>query len=170
MGPIEITFLILIAVFGIIGIVRGFSRELGVTTMLLLVLFVLELLDERFRERLNAAIGLLVNDPSANGARAWIFVIILAVVAFISYEGQTLVFPGGRGRVFFDFGSGLLNGYLIIGSIWYYLHQANWPFLPIVQTYTPLYSAMVRLLPPAIFTWHYFIALVVLLMIARVWK
>ena len=46
MGPIEIVFLLLVAVFIVIGIVRGYARELGVTTMLLIALFVLEFLSE----------------------------------------------------------------------------------------------------------------------------
>lgn len=170
MGPIEIVFLVLLMVFGIIGVVRGFGRELGVTTMLLITLFVLELLDERYHDKLNQAIGVLVSSGAANATRAWIFVIILGVVAFMSYEGQTLSFAGNRGRVPLDLGAGLLNGYLLIGSIWYYLHVANWPLLSVMQTYTPFYNVMVRLLPPAIFSWIYFVGLVVLLLIARVWK
>jgi hypothetical protein len=170
LGPIEIIFLILLMVFGIIGIVRGYGRELGVTTILLLVLFVLELLDERYRELLNRAVGVFVAEPSANPTRAWLYVIVLLVTAFMAYEGQTLNFPGNRGRIFFDLGTGLLNGYLLFGSVWYYLHQASWPALPVVQTYTPLYNALIRLMPPAIFSWPYFVGLVVLLLIARVWK
>ena len=170
MGPIEIVFLVLLMVFGIIGVVRGYGRELGVTTMLLITLFVLELLDERYRDKLNQAVGALISSASADGTRAWIFVVVLIVVAFMSYEGQTLSFAGNRGRIVFDLGTGLLNGYLLIGSIWHYLHLANWPLLSVTQTYTPLYNVMVRLLPPAIFSWPYFVGLVVLLLIARVWK
>ncbi len=92
------------------------------------------------------------------------------MVAFISYQGQTLTFPGTGGSTFFDAGVGFLNGYLLAGSIWYYLQQAGWPGLPVVPTYTPAYQAMVRLLPPAVFSWPYFIGLAVILLIARVWK
>ena len=42
MGPVEVVFLILIGLFGAIGVVRGWQRELGVTTMLLITLFVIE--------------------------------------------------------------------------------------------------------------------------------
>jgi hypothetical protein len=41
MGPVEGVFLAIIAMFGAIGVVRGWQQELGVTTMLLLALFVI---------------------------------------------------------------------------------------------------------------------------------
>lgn len=168
MGPIEIVFLILLGVWGIIGLVRGYPKELGVTVILCAVLFVLELLDERYQAQLNSAVGMVTNAAAANATRTWIYVVVLIVAGFISYQGQTLSFPGGSGRGFLNWVSGLLNGYLLVGSIWYYLNAANWPGLPIIETYTPLYNAMVRLMPPAIFSWPYFIALVVILLIARV--
>ena len=44
MGPVEVVFLVVIGIFGAIGVVRGSQRELGVTTMLLLALFVITFL------------------------------------------------------------------------------------------------------------------------------
>lgn len=170
MGPVESIFLVMLAIWVGIGLVRGFARELGVTTMLLIALFVLELLWERYGATVDKAIGIASGQTTASAARAWLYVIILLVVAFISYQGQTLTFPGKGGNPFFNGGVGFLNGYLLAGSIWYYLAAAGWPGLPVVQTYTPVYMAMVRLLPPAVFSWPYFIGLAVILLIARVWK
>lgn len=170
MGPVEFIFLILLGVFAIIGVVRGYPKELGVTTILLVGLFVLELLNERYGTVLDQALNVVTGQPAVGAARAWLYVIILIVLAFISYQGQTITFPGKAGRTFFDIGTGLLNGYLLVGSIWYYLHQAGWPGLPITAPFTPFYQAVVRLLPPAVFSWPYFIGLAVILLIARVWK
>ena len=170
MGPIEILFLTLIAVFVVIGIVRGYARELGVTTMLLIGLFVLEFLSERYAALLDKVLGIVTEQQAVGPLRAWIYVIVLLILLFISYQGQTLSFSGKGNRPFFDVGVGLLNGYLFAGSIWYYLAQASWPGLPISQPFTPFYEAMLRLLPPAVFSWPYFIALAVILLIARVWK
>ena len=170
MGPVEILFLILLAVFAIIGVVRGYPRELGVTTILLVGLFVLQLLNERFPDVIDSALNIIAPQPAMGAARAWLYVIVLVVLAFISYQGQTLTFPGSaNGRAFFNVGTGLLNGYLLVGSIWYYLHVAGWPGLPIVAPFSAFYDAAVRLLPPAVFTWPYFIGLAVILLIARVW-
>jgi hypothetical protein len=169
-GPIEIAFLMLLTVFAIIGIVRGYPRELGVTTMLLVALFVLEFLNERYQGLVDQALGIVTGQDEIGPLRAWVFVITLVVIAFITYQGQTLAFPGKAGRLFFDLGTGLLNGYLLVGSIWYYLHQAGWPGLPVMEPFTAFYQAAVRLLPPAVFSWPYFIGLAVILLIARVWK
>ncbi len=170
MGPVEILFLILLGVFAVIGVVRGYPKELGVTTILLIGLFVLELLNERYATMLDQALGVATGQSSIGAVRAWLYTIILIVLAFISYQGQTLTFPGKSGRTFFDIGTGLLNGYLLVGSIWYYLHQAGWPGLPITAPFSAFYEAVVRLLPPAVFSWPYFIGLAVILLIARVWK
>jgi hypothetical protein len=169
-GPIEILFLVLVAVFIVIGIVRGYARELGVTTMLLIALFVLEFVSERYQALLDKALGIATGQEAVSPLRAWIFVIVLLVITFVSYQGQTLSFPGKGNRAFFDVGVGLLNGYLFAGSIWYYLAQAGWPGLPINPPFTPFYEAMMKLLPPAVFSWPYFIGLAVILLIARVWK
>ena len=170
MGPIEITFVVLLAVFAVVGLVRGYPRELGVTTMLLITLFVLEFLNEKYQASIDRVLNIVTGQEAVDPVRSWAFVAALLVITFISYQGQTLSFPGKGGQPFFDLGTGLLNGYLAAGSIWYYLHQAGWPGLPIGEPYTNFYQAMVRLLPPAVFTWPYFIGLAVILLIARVWK
>ena len=41
MGAIELIFLTVFVIFGVIGVIRGYGRELGVTMMLFIVLFVL---------------------------------------------------------------------------------------------------------------------------------
>lgn len=172
MGPIELIFLTILIFFGIIGVIRGYGRELGVTTMLLLALFVLEFLSERYLNPLNRALGIFArDDPAALAdARSLLFCAVLIVVAYISYEGETLSFPGKRGRIFFDLGSGLLNGYLFAGSLWYYLHAADWPLLNPARPFTQFYDLAVKLLPPQVFEWQYLIGLAVIMLIARIWK
>lgn len=168
MGPIEIVFVVVIGIFIAIAFVRGYNKELGVTIMLLIALFVLEFLNERYQALVDTALGIATGQDTV--LRPWLFVLFLLVMTFISYQGNTLAFPGSGTRPFFNFGVGLLNGWLLAGSIWYYLQQAGWPGLKVAQTYTLTYDAMVRLLPPAIFSWPYFIGLAVILLIARVWK
>ena len=168
MGPVEVVFFVLVAVFIAVALVRGYNRELGVTTMLLIALFVLEFLNERYQAAVDAALGLATGQDAV--LRPWLFVLFLLVITYISYQGNTLAFPGSSTSRFFDVGVGTLNGYLFAGSIWYYLQQAGWPGLEVVPTYTPVYQALVRLLPPGVFSWPYFIGLAVILLIARVWK
>ena len=48
MTPVEFVFLIMMLLFGIIGIVRGVAKELGVTIMLLVALMILQLMVTMF--------------------------------------------------------------------------------------------------------------------------
>lgn len=172
MGPVELIFLTVFVIFGIIGVIRGYGRELGVTMMMFIVLFVLEFVDERYRTQFTRLLTVFTGpvETTQASARALIYCAIIIIVAFISYEGETLSFPGKRGRIFFDLGSGLLNGYLFAGSLWYYLQAANWPILRPTGELSKLYAVLVRFLPPAIFEWQYLIGLAVIMLIARIWK
>jgi hypothetical protein len=172
MGPIEIIFLILIALFGAVGYVRGYHRELGVTLMLLLALFVMTIIDTLAPGVRDRVVGVLAGTSSTQlmMGKAIIYMLFLVLVVFISYQGETLVYPGGGRSPAFSLGAGLLNGYLFAGSVWFYLAQASWPFLDITAPFTDFYRAAIRLLPPAILDWRYLIALVVIMLILRVWR
>lgn len=172
MGPVELTFFAVLAVFGAIGLVRGQWKELGVTTMLMLVLFAMEVISEQFASQVQAFLGFFVGpDPQAQaGALAVIYSVTLIIVAFISYEGETLAFLPRNKNWFFSLGAGLLSGWLLAGSIWYYLQAAGWPVLRVSGPFSALYNALVPLLPPALLTWWMFAGLAILLLIARVWK
>jgi len=170
MGPVELTFFIVLSIFAVIGLVRGYARELGVTTMLLIALLVTVLLDTYAGSYWDRFLELFAgSDPAAQlTVQAVLFTLFLLVVAFISYQGETLTFPGSGTNSFISFLLGLFNGYLLAGSIWYYLACANWPFGNVQPPYTKLYYAISTILPPAIFKWQYLLALIVLLLILRV--
>ena len=175
MGPIEFTFIALLLVFGAVGVVRGASRELGVTNMLLIGLLLIKLLETQFRSRfttlLNTAFG--VSEGAMPGVIAVIACSLLIIVAFISYQGATLTFPIRRETSFFGLGLGLINGYLFAGSLWYYLQSAGWPlFQKLIDqaNYTLLNRIALELLPPKVFDWKTLIFIVIALLILRVWK
>jgi hypothetical protein len=162
-------FLSVGAIFGVIGIVRGYQRELGVTTMLLITLFVITFTDEQLGERITA---LLLDAGLSESAITSLFSVfacsLLVLVTFISYEGVSLVFPGTGGKWFLSLLVGLTNGYLFAGSIWYYLSEADWILVQVLPDYSPLYEFLVNFLPPAIFGWPYFILLAVGMLLLRV--
>lgn len=170
MGPVEVVFLVVIALFGAIGVVRGWQRELGVTTMLLLALFVITFLFTSPAASLidSALTGLGVSATQLTTLKSLFAVGVLLVVTFIAYQGLGLVYPGTGKQPFLSLLIGLLNGYLLAGSIWYYLALANWPFTNIVPTYTAFYNFFVKILPPEIFGWQFFILLAVAMLILRV--
>lgn len=127
MIPVEYLWLTLVLVFGITGMVRGLWKELGVTTILLLSLFVLKFGWEQVGSRIIQAFP---GPATPETVMALYYVITIAFIAFISYEGITLKFPiremKGIGKAIFGLPGGLLNGYLIVGTIWDVINQADY--------------------------------------------
>lgn len=172
MGYIEFAFIAVWIMFAVIGVIRGYPRELGVTAMLLFALFLTEFIEERYQAAVNRVLSIFVGaDPTAQlTVRIVAYCVFLIIVAYIAYEGDTLVFRGKRGKVALDLSAGILNGYLFVGSLWYYLHLANYPLLPRTGDPTPLYNTIIRFLPPAVFTWQYVIILAIVMILARFWR
>jgi hypothetical protein len=127
MIPIEYLWITLIIVLGIVGAARGLNRELGVTTILLLSLFVLKFAWRQLGARGVALVG---DRTSADIVMALYYIIIIGFVAIISYEGFSLAFPvrqmRGVGKGLAGLPGGLLNGYLIFGTIWDAANRANY--------------------------------------------
>jgi hypothetical protein len=114
--------------------------------------------------------GLGLTEAQVESAADLVACLLLMIVAFISYQGLGLVFPGSGQNAFVSLLVGLVNGYLFAGSIWWYLQSAGWPIGKVTQTYTPLYEFLVQLLPPAIFGWQFFILVAVAMLVFRVVK
>ena len=184
MGPVELIFFIVIVIFAAIGIVRGVSRELGVTLMLLIGLMVLLLLDTYLAEEIQNVLEFFFGSNVAlqKSVLAITYSLWMVFIAFIAYEGRTLSFSnvplisdfvkgsGGRGGGLPGMLTGIINGYLLAGTIWYYLACADWPFSKISAPFSSLYYAISAILPPVIFKWYYVIILIVLLLIIKVFR
>lgn len=172
MGPIELLFLVLVALFGAIGLVRGYQRELGVTTMLLLGLFIIGFFNAT---SLGNRVTTLVTNLGVSETELTTIVNltacgVLLIIAFISYQGLGLIYPGSGQNHFVSLLVGLIDGYLLAGSIWWYLQDAGWPFAKVTTPYTPLYEFLVQLLPPEILPWQFCILVAVTMLIIRVIK
>jgi uncharacterized membrane protein required for colicin V production len=184
MAPIEVFFGAFVLVFALIGIVRGFLRELGVTTVMMVVLLALHLLEPLLEQGLARVVESPANPihaASAASAQTWFFEIVILVAAFISYAGETLAFRGDRlGGVLgmaLSLVTGAVNGYLIVGSIWYYLDRWDYAlkFLGLsVEGLSETAQGMVRYLPlnllgqPLFLGQSWLLYLALFLLIARV--
>ena len=137
MGPIEAMWGMLIIVFTLVGLVRGFLKELGVLTVLIVALFGLDLAIPRLENLINGGVLTKVGiNPPVPGTHStdlllWlIFSVVIVLVVFVSYQGETLSFEGTPPR--FPIGTllsalvGLVNGYLITGSLWWILNRYNY--------------------------------------------
>ena len=137
MGPLEVMWAMLIGVFAVVGLVRGYPRELGVTTTVLSALLLLTRGGESMLRLLDAYLiryadsSVIFEGQFSDMIQCLFYILVFALAVVISYHGETLAFEGtppkGPLGVALNLASGLLNGYLISGTMWYYLHIFNYP-------------------------------------------
>ncbi len=184
MIPIEVFFSALVFVFALIGLVRGFLRELGVTTIMMFLLFFLS----RFEPELDRGLvkvmdagGGFMSGSDENLIQCGIFTFVIIGSAFVSYEGETLAFGGrvrnGTQSVILGLLTGTLNGYLIAGSLWYYMDRFGYPLELLgfsVENLSAIAQKMLEFLPmtflgrPVLFGQSLLLYLSALLLLARV--
>jgi hypothetical protein len=137
MMPLHILLLILMLLFAIIGSQRGWNKEIISTAGIILALFTLNSIDLRQTFNLPADRIFLVQT------------IIFSLIVFVAYQTRSLfhreveaVERGGRGAQLYrsdvqnriiGFLFGLFNGYLIWGSLWYFMHISDYPLSPFIR-------------------------------------
>ncbi len=137
MEPLELLWAVLIGVFAVVGVVRGYPKELGVTTTILAALLLLTRGGESILGVLDAYLVNYVNSSMilegqySDLIQSLFYMLVFVLVVVISYHGETLAFDGtppkGPLGIALNLVSGLVNGYLISGTMWYYLHIFNYP-------------------------------------------
>jgi len=132
LAPIEVLFAALVVMFALIGMTRGYLRELGVTTVMMGMLYVLNRFEPYIESGLEKLLGGTSFGDGATTAECLFMIFVVSGVAFISYHGATLDFPGelpGRAQgLILGAVTGALNGYLIVGTLWFYLDKFAYPF------------------------------------------
>lgn len=134
MVSLHIVFWMFVLLFALIGAMRGWARELLVAFGVIIALFILSVL-ERFVP--------FIRDILTTGAPKtlfWMRSLVLLAMVFFGYQTPNLPRLSGSDRfarerlqdTLLGFFLGALNGFLIFGSLWYYLNDANYPF-PIVS-------------------------------------
>ncbi|HEY47576.1 MAG: hypothetical protein AMJ88_03240 [Anaerolineae bacterium SM23_ 63] len=126
MVSLIVVFGILIILFAVIGAMRGWAKELLVTSSVVLALFMINIL-ENYILAYNSA--LTAQPDTKLVARA----VILLLLTFFGYETpqiralQPKLVRERLQDTLLGFILGALNGYLLIGSLWFFLHQAGYP-------------------------------------------
>ena len=122
-----------IAFFGVMGAMRGWAKELLVTSAVVLGLFINAILESYITPYRTA----LFLQPVATQ-----FVVragLLVMLAFFGYQTPNIRALQGKlarerlEEVPLGLFLGVLNGYLIGGSVWLYLHEAGYPTALVVQ-------------------------------------
>ena len=163
MMSLTVVFYMYLLLFAIIGSMRGWAKEILVTFAVILALFIVTVLE--------TYVGVVKRIADTGGQPLfWMEVTTIILLVFFGYQTPNIRAIAGarfaRERlqdVLLGFMIGGFNGFLTVGSIWWYLNQANYPF-PIIQAPQPgdpYYEAAMRLinvLPPEWLTipWIYF--------------
>lgn len=147
MITLQAAFWILIFLFAIIGAMRGWAKELLVTFSVIVSLFIIAILQRFAPDALRSFL------LTPGKTQFWIYTSIILFMVFFGYSTPSIAkIAGGRfvrekfSDALLGFFLGALNGYLIVGSIWYFMAQAKYPFAAI--TPPPDTLAILNYLPP----------------------
>jgi uncharacterized membrane protein required for colicin V production len=143
-------FICFVILFAVIGAMRGWAKEMMVTASAVLALFIITVL-ETYVKGLTQSFA----EPGST-SQFWMRVAIISILAFFGYQTPNLPKIGGERFARERFQDsllgvflGALNGYLIIGSIWYFLDQANYQAIQYIippDAGTPQGQAAIKLL------------------------
>jgi len=156
MISLHVILIIFVLFFGVIGSMRGWAKEVLVTFSIILAMFTLTVLESFvpfFKE---------VMETATPATTFWIRSAVISGLVFFGYETPKIPRLADSGKfirnmlqdVLLGGTIGMINGFLVMGSIWYFLHTAGYPFAfvsaPDPTTANGLASLnLVQFLPPA---------------------
>jgi hypothetical protein len=134
MISLVVAFYIFVVMGAIIGSMRGWGKEVLVSFSVVLALGFIAVFEDLFPYTND-----LFQDGSLN--QFWVRTGILLCMVFFGYQSPKLSrfarYNEKRDRVQ-DFILGLLfgalNGYLIFGTLWYFMDEAGYPFSPAISS------------------------------------
>lgn len=152
MMSISAVFWMLVLFCGLIGGFRGWAKEMLVLFAMILALFLMFVL-ERYVPGVQ---GALAAQPP--GEQVLVRGVLIAMLAFFGY--QTPNIPAFSAKLTRDklqdwlLGSilGIVNGYFIFGTLWFYIHNAGYPWPDImIPPPTQVTDLMIPYMPPRVF-------------------
>lgn len=175
MEPIEYIFLIIGGFIALVSMARGYAKDLGNTLIFMVAIFLLTFLDPQIELGLNY-IGQFfgVNTMETSWGRqlmALAFIGVFISIVFASYAGRTFEYGGIQAPppqgTLLNLAIGLLNGYLVAGTVWHYLDKYDYPLPDFQPPLSDLAQSIVPFLPERIFPspvyWMLPVALLILL-------
>lgn len=127
MISLYILFWIFIVLFAMIGAIRKWAKELLVASAVVVAIFVITILESFIP---------VFRDTFQGDAQFWMRILIVGALTFFGYQGPKMPRLAGSERFVRDrlqdtllgIIIGGFNGYMVFGTIWFYLHQAGYPF------------------------------------------
>lgn len=132
MMQISALLVLMVLFFGIIGYRRGWNKEIVATAGVILGVFAIYQFDDLVRVRLLASAG-----------RDQIFIIqalIFVVIVFFAYQTRELGKAENRDKLqnsVLGGLMGLINGYMVWGTLWYLMDINSYPLSPYITAPTP---------------------------------
>ncbi|MCB0215608.1 MAG: hypothetical protein KDH92_03150 [Chloroflexi bacterium] len=130
MVPIEWFMIALWLVFAFVGVSRHFPRELGATIGFVGMLLGFSLSGGYVFQFAGQLAGLFGSSPQVVTLAIYTLIIVSSVIAL--YSGETFTFIGQwppsplLGTVI-DITIALFNGWLVVGTWWFYMHSLGYP-------------------------------------------
>lgn len=151
MIPIQTVFFGLVLLFGIIGGLRGWAKELLVSFSVILARFIEMVLVEHVPVISGSLQALRADD-----AKTWFYVRAMLFVVIVAFGYATTIIStmlGTRARkeklqdTLLGFFLGGINGFLIIGILWGFLHVKEYGMWGITAPSTPQALGIIPYLP-----------------------
>lgn len=139
-------FWALVGLFALVGAMRGWAKEILVTFTVILALFIYAIAITY----LGPIKSLLA--PPISTTEFWVLTFLFVILVLFGYQTPVLTrFASGKLRrerftdAFLGFFLGAFNGYLIVGTIWYFMELANYQIpgvvppspIPFIAQYLP---------------------------------
>ena len=154
MVSLVVIFWMYVILFAVIGAMRGWARELLVSFAVILALFILSVM-----ERFLPFVDTLAANPQL---WFWVRTGLIAALVFFGYQTPNIQKLAANNRfardrlqdVLLGVFLGALNGYLVAGTIWYFMYNGNYPFPNIISappagtTVFDVTERMMALMPP----------------------
>jgi uncharacterized membrane protein required for colicin V production len=151
MIPIQTVFVGLVILFGIIGALRGWAKELLVTFSVILARFIEMVFIEYVPVIDQSLQALRAGDP-----QTWFYVQVLLFIIIVAFGYATTVISqrlGSRARkeklqdTLLGFFLGGINGFLIVGMMWGFLHIKGYGIWGILAPTEPAALGLLEYLP-----------------------
>lgn len=155
MVTLNVFFWLLVIIFALIGLTRGWAKELLVTFSVILGIFIITVMETWVPFIRDG----LAQDPS--GTIFWVRLFIIIGMVFFGYQSPNLPRLASSGRFvreklqdsMLGMFLGAINGFLVVGSLWHYMHVGGYPFPNIIAPPPPGEAGqaarhLIEMLPP----------------------
>jgi uncharacterized membrane protein required for colicin V production len=146
-------FWMMVILFAIIGAMRGWAREMMVSFAVVLAVFVLTVVEKYIP---------FVRDSVKGPTLFWVRTIFLLGLVFFGYQTPNIPKLAATNRfarerlqdTLLGVFLGAINGYLIFGTLWFFLNDAGYPFQAVITAPDKATAAgqaalqLVKILPP----------------------